>query len=62
VAVEDVACVTAAEAQGEIQGGKATCLSGWDLSRYDYISVSGDGLIPISVKPTSMTRLSQLGD
>jgi hypothetical protein len=38
------------------------CLSGKDLNEYDYISVSRDGLIPVSVKPTSMTRLNNMGE
>jgi hypothetical protein len=35
------------------------CLTGWDLTEYDYVSVSKDGLVLIGIKPmTSMTRLS----
>jgi hypothetical protein len=35
------------------------CLTGRDLSEYDYVSISRDGFVPISVKPTrSMTRLN----
>jgi hypothetical protein len=37
------------------------CLTGHDLMDYDYISMSKDGFVPISVKPTtSSTRL--IGD
>jgi hypothetical protein len=42
-----------------MQGGQLRCLTRRDLTEYDYVSVSKDGFIPISVKPmTSMTRLS----
>jgi hypothetical protein len=35
------------------------CLSGKDITRYDYISVGKDGFVPISVKPAiSVTRLA----
>jgi hypothetical protein len=37
------------------------CLSGWDLSDYDYISVSKDGLVPVNIKPTNVGHLNQLG-
>jgi hypothetical protein len=34
------------------------CLTGRDLSKYDYVSVGKDGFVPISVKlMTSSTRL-----
>jgi hypothetical protein len=45
----------------EFDDGDMTCLSGKDLSDYDYISVSHDGLVPVNVKPTSMTRLNNIG-
>jgi hypothetical protein len=33
------------------------CLTGWDLTVYDYVSVSKEGFMPISAKPmTSGTR------
>jgi hypothetical protein len=38
-----------------------TCLSGRDLSEYEDISVSRDGIVLINVKPTNMTRLSNIG-
>jgi hypothetical protein len=55
---EDV-CITMTECQVDIQGGKMKCLTGKDLMGYDYISVSKDGFVPISVKPAiSATRLA----
>jgi hypothetical protein len=36
-----------------------SCLTGWDLTEYDYVSVGSDGFMPISVRPmTSVTRLT----
>jgi hypothetical protein len=52
VPVEEQVCV--AEAQSEARDSDAGCLSGRDLSEYDYISVGKDGLVPVSVKPTSV--------
>jgi hypothetical protein len=40
-----------AESHVDILGGKMECLSSKDLMGYDYISVSKDGFVPISVKP-----------
>jgi hypothetical protein len=54
---EDV-CIAMTESQVDIQGGKMKCLTGRDLSGYDYISVSKDGFVPISVK--SVIRATQL--
>jgi hypothetical protein len=53
-------CMAVAETSHEGQDSEATCLSGRDLSGHDYISVSRDGLIPISVKPANITRLNSL--
>jgi hypothetical protein len=38
-----------------------TSLSGRDLNEYDYISVSKDGIIPVSVKTMDITRLEGMG-
>jgi hypothetical protein len=55
VATEGALCIVTAETNDEEIDGEAACLSGRDLSEYDYISVSKDGLIPVSVKLVSMT-------
>jgi hypothetical protein len=55
---EDV-CVALTESQVDIQGGKMKFLTGRDLMGYDYVSVSKDGFVPISVKPAfGATRLA----
>jgi hypothetical protein len=60
VSADNLECVAAADAR--VDDGDMICLSRKDLSKYDYISVSRDGLIPISVKPMSMTRLNNMGE
>jgi hypothetical protein len=50
VQADEEVCVAVAESQVDILGGKMECLSGKDLTGYDYISVSKDGFVPISVK------------
>jgi hypothetical protein len=51
--------ITVAESQVDILGGKMECLSSKDLMWYDYISVSKDGFVSISVKPAiCATRLA----
>jgi hypothetical protein len=60
VAAEDLVCVATAEPEDNSPDGSTACLSGRDLSGYDYVSMSHDGLVPISVKPTDMTQLGNL--
>jgi hypothetical protein len=51
--------VAIAEARVDVQEGHLGCLTGHDLTYYDYVSVSKDGFVPISVRPTtSSTRLT----
>jgi hypothetical protein len=54
--------VATAGALGEAHDGCAACLSGKDLSNYDYITVSKDGLVPVNVKPMSVTQLNHIGE
>jgi hypothetical protein len=55
---EDV-CIAVAESQVSIQEGNMKCLTGTDLTDYDYVSISKDGFVPISVKPMiGVTRLA----
>jgi hypothetical protein len=61
VVAEDSECVAATEVQDEIRDGISACLSSHDLGDYDYISVGRDGFVPVSIKPTNLTRLSNLG-
>jgi hypothetical protein len=59
VQADEEVCVAMAEFQVGILGGKMDCLSGKDLTGYDYISIGKDGFVPISVKPSiGATRLA----
>jgi hypothetical protein len=60
VSVEGSTCVATANTKFDYDD--MIYLSGKDLSDYDYISVSCDGLVAINVKPTSMTRLNNMGE
>jgi hypothetical protein len=62
VAADEPACVATTGAMGELQDGGTSCLSGKDLSEYDYISVSRDGLVSVNVKPTNVTQLNHIGE
>jgi hypothetical protein len=42
------------------QYGSAQCLSGKDLSGYDFLSVTKDGFVPVSVQPTFEARLGNI--
>jgi hypothetical protein len=59
IEADEVACVVVTGSQVDVQGGRMRCLTGRDLTEYDYVSMGKDGFVPISVKPTtSTTRLS----
>jgi hypothetical protein len=51
--------IALADAMADWQHGSTQCLSGKDLTGYDFLSVSKDGFVSVSVQPTSRT---QLGD
>jgi hypothetical protein len=59
VGADDSTCVASAETQVDIQGGKMECLTGCDLTNYDFVSIGKDGFVPISVKP--MIEVTRLG-
>jgi hypothetical protein len=41
----DLICTSTAEPRANVQDGDGTCLSGRDVSEYDYINVSKDELV-----------------
>jgi hypothetical protein len=58
VEADEIACVAVDETEVDVQDGHMECLTGWDLTVYDYMSVSKDGFVPINVKPMmSSTQL-----
>jgi hypothetical protein len=42
------------------QHGSAQCLSEKDLTGYDFLSISKDGFLPVSMKPASGVRLGDV--
>jgi hypothetical protein len=57
----DSACVALAESPSDFQDKEVKCLTGRDLSEFDYVSVGQDGFQPVSVKPMIMTQLETMG-
>jgi hypothetical protein len=49
-----------ADATADWQHGSARCLSGRDLTGYDFLSVSKEGFVHVSVKLTSQARLGNV--
>jgi hypothetical protein len=42
------------------QHGSAQCLSGKDFTGYDFLNVTKEGFIPVSVQPASKARLGDV--
>jgi hypothetical protein len=42
------------------QHGSSQCLSGKDFTGYDFLSISKEGFVPMSVKPTSEAQLGNV--
>jgi hypothetical protein len=51
------AYIAIADATADWQHGSAQCLLGRDLTCYDFLSVSKEGFVPLSVKLASKARL-----
>jgi hypothetical protein len=54
------AYIALADATADWQHGSAQCLSGMDLTGYDYLSFSKEGFVPVSIKPASKAQLSNV--
>jgi hypothetical protein len=52
--------ITLANATVDWQLGSAQCLSGKDLTCYNFLSVSKEGFVPVSVNPSSEARLGNV--
>jgi hypothetical protein len=50
VGANDSTCVAMAETQGDLQHGEVRCLSGHDLSSFDFISMGHGGFVPVNAK------------
>jgi hypothetical protein len=55
-----LAYIVLADATAGWQHGGAQCLLGRNLTSYDFLSVSKEGFVPVSVKPTSEAWLGNV--
>jgi hypothetical protein len=51
------AYIALADATADWQHGSTQCLSGKDLTSYDFLSISKDGFMLVSMQPASRTWL-----
>jgi hypothetical protein len=54
------AYIALADTMTDCQHGATQCLSGRDLTGYDFLSVSNDGFVPMYVKLASKARLDNV--
>jgi hypothetical protein len=54
------AYIALADAMADCQHGGTQCLSGMDLIGYDFLSISKEGFVPVSIKPASEARLGNV--
>jgi hypothetical protein len=60
VHVDTSAYIALADATADWQHGSTRCLSGRDLIGYDFLSVSKEGFVPVSIKPASEAWLGNV--
>jgi hypothetical protein len=60
VHVDALAYIALADVTADWQHGSTQCLSGNDLTGYDFLSVSKEGFVPVSVKSASEAWLSNV--
>jgi hypothetical protein len=60
VHADALAYIALADAMADWQHGGAQCLSGRDLRGYDFLSVSKEGFVPVSIKSASEARLCNI--
>jgi hypothetical protein len=58
--VDALAYIALANATTDWQHGSAQCLSGKDFACHDFLSVSKDGFVPMSVKLSFESQLSNV--
>jgi hypothetical protein len=58
--VDASAYIALADATADWQHGGTQCLSRRDLMGYDFLSVSKEGFVPMSIKPASEARLDNV--
>jgi hypothetical protein len=60
VHVDTLAYIALADAMVDWQHGSAQCPSGKDLTCYDFLNISKEGFVPVSVKLAFKARLSNV--
>jgi hypothetical protein len=58
--VDTSAYIALANAMANWQHGGTQCLSGRDLTGYNFLSISKEGFVPVSIKPASEARLGNV--
>jgi hypothetical protein len=53
------AYIALADTTADWQLGSAQCLSGSDITGYDFLSITKDGIMPVSVQSASEARLGE---
>jgi hypothetical protein len=62
VGTDDTVSVALAEACEGWQEGELHCLSGRNLTDFDYVSMGKEGFVPVTVKPMITTRVGNGGE
>ena len=57
ISADNSACIALAESLVDWQHSTTICLSGRDLSGFDFLSATRDGFVPVSLKPVVENRL-----
>src|SRR4051812_31498329 len=58
VEADNSACIAMTDVPVDWQLGNMACLTGRDLSDYDYVSIGKDGFVPINVHLGDVARLN----
>ena len=58
IEADNLACADLTKTPVEWQYSEMQCLTGRDLSNYDYISIGGDGFVPMNEQPARIARLN----
>ena len=60
IGADNSTCIALTEVPVDWQLGDMQCLTGRDLSDYDYISIGRDGFVPVNVQPANVAWLNDL--
>jgi hypothetical protein len=60
VHADNSTCIALADSPVDWQHPNATCLTGRDLSAFDFLSATKNGFVPVSLKPFYNNRLPNM--